>query len=296
MEATLSGLIRLLRYRFLLFAGLLPYVLGAAVAFHIQGEFSLFFFFTGLLGLFFVLLAVEALNEFFDWRLGTDRVFQLDPKPVTIGTFLFGLASLVVALIVAVFLTWKLGLPILVFSLLGFFSVLFYLGPPIKLAYRGLGELVIALSYGPFMMMGSYYLQTQSVDGLPIFVSVIPALQLFVIAAMNEVPDYLQDRLVGKANLCVRLGQKKVLELCGIALVIFYLILLVGLFKGAFPRLTAAGLAALPLSFLSYTIGLRTYENPQHFISAIRYLIVQYVFILGVFIVAYLAEGHFSST
>ncbi len=149
MERTLTRLIRLVRYRFLLVAGLLPYGLGAAVAFHSQGQFNLFLFLIGLTGLLFVLIGVEAFNEFFDWRMGTDRVFQLNPKPVTNRTFLVGIVAFFIALIVAVFLTLKLGVTIMVLSLMGFFAAFFYLAPPLKLAYRGFGEIIIALSYGP---------------------------------------------------------------------------------------------------------------------------------------------------
>ena len=50
----LVGLIQLIRYRFLLVGGLLPYALGAALAFHVHQTFDLVFFLAGLLGLFIV--------------------------------------------------------------------------------------------------------------------------------------------------------------------------------------------------------------------------------------------------
>ena len=291
MAEYLTGLIKLVRYRFLLVAGLLPYCLGAAVGFYSHGEFSPFLFLIGLVGLFFVLVGVEAFNEYFDWQLGTDRVFQLDPKPVTKSTFLVGAGAFFVALMVAIFLTLKLGVAVIIISLIGFFIALFYLGPPVKLAYRGFGEIVIALSYGPLMMLGSYYVQTQRVDVLPLFVSVIPALFLFAIAMLNEVPDYFQDRLVGKRNICVRIGQKNVVRLYGGVLVLFYLIFLAGLFLGNFPRLALLGLVCLPISLVSYATGMRTYDNPRRFVSAIRYMIIQYVIVLSVFITSYMLEG-----
>ena len=105
MGGTLSRLIELFRYRFLLFAGLLPYVLGAALAFYSDEKFNLFLFLIGLTGLLFALIGVEAFNEFFDWRLGTDRVFQLNPKPVANRTFFIGIAAFFIALIVGIYLT-----------------------------------------------------------------------------------------------------------------------------------------------------------------------------------------------
>jgi 1,4-dihydroxy-2-naphthoate octaprenyltransferase len=291
MEGALFQLIRLVRYRFLLIAGLLPYGLGAGIAFYSERRFDFPVFLLGLIGLFFVLVGVEAFNEFFDWQLGTDRVFQPNPEPVTRRTFVVGLAAFVVAFIVAVVLALELGMAIMVFSLIGFFFAFSYLGPPFKLAYRGFGEMAIALSYGPLMMLGSYYLQSRRIDTLPLLVSVIPALLLFAISILNQVPDYLQDRLVGKRNICVRIGQRNVVRLYGGIQVLFYIALLAGLFSGKLPLLAWLALACLPISLVSYTTGIRTYDNPPQFLPAIRYLITHYVFVLGILIASYILSS-----
>jgi len=293
MGGTLFRLIKLVRYRFLLVAGLLPYGLGTGIAFYLEERFDLFLFLIGLIGLLFVLIGVEAFNEFFDWQLGTDRVFQLNPKPVTSRTFHVGIAAFSVALIVGVFLTLKLGPAIILLSIIGFSASFFYLGPPLKLTYRGFGEITIALSYGPFMTLGSYYVQTQQMDFTPLFVSILPALLLFTIAILNEVPDYFQDKLVGKRNLCVRIGQKNVMKLYGGILAIFYIVLFAGLLSGIFPRLAWLVLACLPLSLMSYIIGLRNYDKPHRFVSAIRYMIIHYVIVLSILIVAYVFDKSF---
>ena len=66
---------------------------------------------------------------------------------------------------VGVYLTLRGGWPILAFALLGGMAAIFYVAPPIRWAYRGLGELVIALSYGPWMVLGSLYLHTRGAVG-----------------------------------------------------------------------------------------------------------------------------------
>lgn len=288
MAGTLCLIIQTIRYRFLLFAGLLPYGLGIVLAFHLEQQFNLALFLMGLSGLLFALIGVEAFNEFFDWRFGSDRVFQLNPKPVTTRTFLIGLAAFSVAGLMAILLTLKLGIAIIIISFMGFLAALFYLAPPLKLAYRGWGEVVIALSYGPLMMLGSYYLQTKHLDSRPLIISVIPALLLFAISIMNEVPDYLQDRIVGKRNICVRLGREKVIRLYGLVLILFYALLLGGLISKNLPPLTWLGLICVPISLVSYTTARQSYENPQRFISAIRCSIIQYLIIISVLITAYL--------
>lgn len=293
MAGTLSRLTTLVRYRFLVVAGLLPYGLGGAVAFYDEGRFNPSLFLIGLGGLVFVLIGVEAFNEFFDWHIGTDRIFQLNPKPVTNSTFLIGIATFLVALLVAILLTLKLGVPIIILSLIGFFAALFYLAPPVKLAYRGFGEIIISLSYGPFMMLGSYYVQTQRMDAQPLFVSLIPALLLFGISILNQVPDYFQDRLVGKQNICVRIGQKNVVRLYGGILILFYIALFIGLFLGRFPWVAWLALACLPISLMSFTTGIRTYNNPYRFVPVIRYMIIHYFIVHSIFIIGYIIEKPF---
>lgn len=287
MEGTLYRIIRLARYRFLLIAGLLPYVLGAGVAFYYVKRFDFFLFATGLIGLLFVLIGVEAFNEYFDWRLGTDRVFQLNPVPVTKKKFVFGLGAFFVAFIVAVFLTLELGVAIIILAGIGFFCAFSYLGPPLKFAYRGLGELIIALAYGPFMVMGSYYVQSQRIDPLPLLASVFPALLLYEIAILNEVPDYFQDRIVGKRNICVRIGQKNVVKLYGMIQALFYIVLFAGLFWGKLPRLAWLVLICLPIFTISYNTGMKTYENPRQFTSAIKYMMIHYLLVLCILITGY---------
>ncbi len=68
------------------------------------------------------------------------------------------------------------GWPILAFALLGGAAAIFYVAPPIRWAYRGLGELVIALSYGPWMVLGSLYLHTQRLSWQALAVSLVPGL------------------------------------------------------------------------------------------------------------------------
>lgn len=286
----LAGLIKLIRYRFLLVAGLLPYALGAALAFHVHQTFDLFFFLAGLLGLFFALLGVEAFNEYFDWQSGTDRVFQLHPKPVTKHTFFVGWGAFFLAGLIGVYLSWQVGWAIIIFAGLGFGGAYCYLGPPLKLTYRGLGELVIALCYGPLMTAGSFYLQAHRLEAFPLLVTLVPGLLLFAIALVNEVPDFLQDRLVGKRNLCVRLGPKTTVRLYSLIMVGFYHLVPMAYYKGIFPGLTLWALLCIPLSLVSFVVARKSYENPRRFVLVIRLLLIQYVLVLGLFITAYLQK------
>jgi len=78
VSVKIMSLIRLVRYRFFLFAGILPYFLGQAIAFNIQGTLNWSHFWWGFVGIFLVLVAVELFNEYFDAEYGGDRIFSLE--------------------------------------------------------------------------------------------------------------------------------------------------------------------------------------------------------------------------
>src|SRR5215471_7688682 len=89
----LVNVLRLIRYRFFLYAGLLPYLLGAAWAFAIAGKFDAPLFWSGLFGVILSVVGVEAFNEYFDARMGTDRVFNpADLPPISVAVFWLGVA------------------------------------------------------------------------------------------------------------------------------------------------------------------------------------------------------------
>lgn len=287
MDRIVLNFFTLIRYRFMIIAGLLPYILGAVVSVYSKARFDISLFFIGLVGILFALIGVECFNEFFDWKLGSDRVFQLNQKPVENSTFFLGIGAFFIALLIGIFLTMKSGFPIIIFSVSGFLMAFFYLGPPFRFTYRGLGEIVISLSYGPLMTLGSYYLQAQQIDILPIFVSLLPAIFLFAISIMNEVPDYFQDKFVGKKNICVRIGQKNTVRLYGGIMVLFYIILIIGLLDKKFPPIVWIIFACLPISLASFITGMQTYQNPYRFVSAVRYLLIKYIAVMSIFIAGY---------
>ena len=273
------NLVRLIRYRFFLFAGLLPYFLGQAVAFNVRGELNWIHFWLGFLGILFVLVAVELFNEYFDAKEGGDRIFSQEQPEIPSWFFKLGILALGLAFVVGLYLTSQTGWLVLVFSFLGFLGAYFYVGPPIRWAYRGFGEIVIALCYGPFMVLGSYFIQTQRVDFMPFFVSVISGLSVFCLAVLNEIPDYYQDRLVGKRNLVVRLGKQRAILLLKFSLAGVFTLLVLGIILKIIPVSAIVAVVTLPWILKSLKTAEKNYDNPQAFRFAINTIVVTHIVI-----------------
>jgi 1,4-dihydroxy-2-naphthoate octaprenyltransferase len=280
----LLRVVRLVRYRFFLYAGLLPYLLGAAWAYAVEGRFDAPVFWSGLLGVVLAVVGVEAFNEYFDARMGTDRVFNpVDLAPISAGVFWVGVVAFATALAVGVYLTLRGGWPILAFAFLGGAAAIFYEAPPIRWSYRGLGEIVIALSYGPWMVLGSLYLHTGALSWGAFEASLVPGLLIMALAVVNAIPDFHQDRLVGKRNLVVRLGRERAvwlyLGLAGAALGVAG----VGVLAGVFPPGCLAALLALPLLIRSGRRAVSTFEHPRQFVAAVRDIVACYLVATGLF-------------
>ena len=273
------NLIKLIRYRFFLFAGLLPFLLGQAVAFNVLGELNWLRFWLGFAGIFLVLIAVELFNEYFDAKEGGDRIFSQAQPQIPAWFYKLGILALAIAFIVGLYLTLQTGWPVLLFSFLGFLGAYFYVGPPIRWAYRGFGELVIGLSYGPFMLLGSYYIQTQKISFVPFFVSVISGLSVFCLAVLNEIPDYYQDMLVGKRNLVVRLGKRRAILLLKLGLVGVFVLLVFGVVLKTIPVLAIVAIATLPWIFKSLKTAEKNYDNPNAFRFAVNTIVVTHIVI-----------------
>jgi 1,4-dihydroxy-2-naphthoate octaprenyltransferase len=292
LPARLLRVLSLVRYRFFLYAGLLPYLLGAAWAYRITGHFPAAIFFGGLGGVILAVIGVEAFNEYFDARMGTDRVFNPeDLPPMSVWVLILGIAGFAGALATGVYLTQQAGWPILVFAVLGGFAAVFYVAPPIRWAYRGLGETVIALSYGPWMVLGSLYLHSGRVTWGALYASLVPGLMIMALAVVNAIPDFHQDRLVGKRNLVVRLGRQKAVGLYLLLCWVAFALIGVGVAVGILPKLCLASLVAIPYLVLSSRSATNNYEKPRLFIPAIRRIVTCYAVTVAIFTLAIVADA-----
>ena len=291
-EHPLVRVITLVRYRFFLYAGLLPYLLGAAWAYAVAREFDAALFWSGFGGVVLSVIGVEAFNEYFDARMGTDRVFNPeDIPPIAQALFWIGCVAFAAALAVGIYLSARIGWPVLAFALLGGAAAIFYEAPPIRWSYRGLGELMIALSYGPWMVLGSLYLHTRSLSWAAFAASLVPACFIMALAVVNAIPDFHQDRLVGKRNLVVRAGRENAvylyLGLAGAGLAV----IVMGVIARAFTPWALAALVAIVPVVASARCALRNFSSPRQFLPAMRSMVVSYIVVTGLFTAAIFTQS-----
>ena len=89
---------------------------------------------------------------------------------------------------------------VLIAALAGFFGI-FYSAPPFKFGYRGLGEPVIGLIFGPLLMSGCFYASAGCISSEVVWISVPVGLLVMNILYTHSFIDMAGDAESGKMTL-----------------------------------------------------------------------------------------------
>jgi 1,4-dihydroxy-2-naphthoate octaprenyltransferase len=256
-------------------ATIVPVVLGIAIAAS-QGAFDLLTAILTVVGASFVQLGLNVANDVFDATLGADdanvtptqfsggsRVIQYGLVSLRQMAGLAGAFYLAAAAIGLILLGVRGSTALLLIGVVGIIVSLEYTAPPLKLVYRGLGEIAVALGFGPLMLLGAYVVQTGGALSWEPFVASLPiALLVALILYVNEIPDRRGDARAGKRTLPVRWSRASVITGYRVAAAAAYAILVAGVLAGLLPIPALIALATVPLA-LRVSRGLEpNYDNP----------------------------------
>jgi 1,4-dihydroxy-2-naphthoate octaprenyltransferase len=256
-------------------ATVVPVVLGIAIA-AAHGLFDLPTALLTIVGACFVQLGLNVANDVFDSRLGADDA-NVTPTRYSGGSRViqYGLvssrqmASLAIAFYLGaaaiglVLLAVRGSPALLAIGIAGFVISIGYTAPPLKLVYRGLGEVAVALGFGPLMLLGAYVVQTGgALAWEPVVASIPVALLVALILYVNEIPDRRGDSYAGKRTLPVRFTRDAVVRGYDGAVVAAYGVVVGGVVVGLLPIPALLVLLTIPLARRVHD-GLRpNYENP----------------------------------
>jgi 1,4-dihydroxy-2-naphthoate polyprenyltransferase len=256
-------------------ATIVPIVLGILIAAS-HGAFDLVAAVLTLLGGVFVHLGLNVANDVFDTAQGADDA-NVTPTQFSGGSRViqYGLVTIrqMATLATAFYLAGgAIGLILLAFygspallaiGIAGFIVSLGYTAPPLKFVYRGLGEIAVAIGFGPLMLLGAYVVQTRgSLAWEPVVASIPVALLIALILYVNEIPDRRGDAHAGKRTLPVRFSRDAVIGGYNVAVIAAYATLVGGVLLGVLPIPTLLMLLTIPLA-RRVSAGLApNYDNP----------------------------------
>ncbi|MFQ5976349.1 MAG: prenyltransferase [Candidatus Hydrothermarchaeales archaeon] len=255
--------IRAFRLKFLP-QGVMPVVLGTAIAWSVDNAFNLGYFLLAFFGMMLVQFGLTMLDDWHDFKRGTDTTGAEEKNPYTGGSGVLVDGTItpkemitvvaifyVIALIIGIYFTLVLGPIVMYIVLAGFFISIFYSLKPFQFAYRGLGEFMMLLGYGPTITLGAYFVQAQRLTWQAFLAGLVPGMLMWAMIVINEIPDYEEDSRTEKRNLVVRLGVEKGKSLFMEGLAVIYLFIVFCVALNIFPATALIALLSLPFALKS---------------------------------------------
>ena len=168
--------------------------------------------------LFAILMQIDAnlINDYFDFRKGSDREDRLGPERACAQGWVTPRA-MCIAIGITTFLSCLVGLGILFIHLqwellgVGALCVLFSFLYTTKLSYLGWGDLLVLVFFGLIPVIFTYYVLTGGGWNIPLVIaSVAMGLATDNLLIVNNYRDRYQDEKSGKRTIIVRLLQSRI--------------------------------------------------------------------------------------
>ena len=194
-------------------AAVAPVIVGSAVAVR-EHMFSAGPAFAALLGALAIQAGANLANDLSDFRRGADTVHRLGPPRAVQHGLLseaqvgWGIVvAFACATLVGLYLTWVAGWPVIAIGVASMTAAVAYTGGPWPFGYRALGELFTFLFFGVVAVVGTYYVQAESITASALAASLPVGFTVTAILVVNNVRDIDTDRMAGKRTLAVVLGR-----------------------------------------------------------------------------------------
>jgi 1,4-dihydroxy-2-naphthoate octaprenyltransferase len=276
-----------------------PVLLGIAIA-ATHGAFTWWTALLTLIGGSLAHLAINVTNDIFDTLSGADEA-NTTPTQFSGGSRVAIYELLTVRQLVAVALALFAGAAaiglvlvlvtrsttLLWIGVAGILVGVAYTAPPLKLVHRGLGEIAVAIGFGPIMLLGAYVVQTGRIAAEPLVVSITIGILVALILFVNEIPDRSGDASAGKRTLPVRFSPSIVQIGYLVAAALAFALIAGGVAIGLLPWPTLLALLAAPVAVRVYRGIKVNYDSPYALMATMGMNINLTLLVGGLLLVAY---------
>jgi 1,4-dihydroxy-2-naphthoate polyprenyltransferase len=246
-------------------AAIAPVLVGTAAAVEWVGELPrVGAFLAALAGSILIQIGTNLANDYSDAKRGADTADRLGPVRVTSAGLVAPQRVLTAtwiafgaAVACGVYLTVVAGPVILLIGAVSIAAGVLYTGGPRPYGYAGFGEFFVFLFFGLVAVNGSYYVQLERLDALPLGLSISVGFLATAILVVNNVRDIETDRRAGKMTLAVRTGRHNAVVLYRLLVLGAFAVLPISLVGTEASLLPLIGLLSLPLAIAP----LRTMSN-----------------------------------
>lgn len=231
---------------------IVPIAVGSAVAYWQTAAFSWPIFLAFLLAAILTIAWLNLSNDVFDSETGIDRnkahsVVNLTGNKSLVFWIANGCLLLAFAGI-AVIAWWQQDVMVVGCILLACALGYSYQGPPFRLGYQGLGEIICFFSFGPIATEAAYYSQARAFSPLALAPAALVGLTTAIVLFCSHFHQVEDDLAAGKRSPIVRLGTARGAAVLHGAVVAVFVVLGIALTTGALPPWTAIVFLSVPLA------------------------------------------------
>jgi len=300
-KVKIKNIIELGRFRFLA-GGFLLYIMGSLLAVVSNVSFSIELFIFGYAIMFPAHLSLSYSNNFFDINVdkynqpigisgGSKSLIKHPELKDTCKNISITLMIISIIVTFAFMFIYSFSFLLLIFVVFGNLLGWFYSAPPIRMAYRGLGELANMINMGLLMPGIGYWVMKGVLD--PFFFVFAIALFIYglVFMVIVETPDMEGDIKGKKQTLVVKIGRKTTYIILLISMIItsiyFFFISLLELYSEYIDFTVVFAISLIPiiialigLIYKPFTKKIATKVATVNMYSIISYLALFNVYIL----------------
>jgi 2-carboxy-1,4-naphthoquinone phytyltransferase len=263
---------------------IIPISVGSAVAYTQQQWIDLNILGTFLLSAIAIIAWLNISNDVFDSDTGID-INKAESVVNLTGNrnLMFWLANLFLSIGIAGIATiswWQQDLTVIEIVALSCLLGYTYQGPPFRLGYQGLGEVICTICFGPLAVSAAYYSQTQSWSIANLTASIIIGISTSLILFCSHFHQVKDDLAAGKLSPIVRMGTSmgaKVLEWSTASI---YILTAIGVISKLFPVATLLVFLSLPLAIKLTQFVTEYHDRPER-VRTCKYLAVRLHFVSG---------------
>lgn len=263
---------------------IIPISVGTATAFTETGIINWQIFITFLLSAIFIIAWLNSSNDVFDADTGIDinkqhsLVNLTGNKPLIfwLSNLFLGLGLLGIGLITY----WQQDWMVIKLIALACFFGYTYQGPPFRLGYQGLGEILCFFTFGPLTVSAAYYSQAQTWSRAALIISVIIGITTSIILFCSHFHQVTDDLAAGKRSPIVRLGTEWGAKWLGFFCAVVYGLSLIFVILGILPWPALAIFLSLPLAIQLYR-HVWQYHNQPDKVSNSKFIAVNLHFFSG---------------
>lgn len=225
-------------------------------------------------------ISVDLLNDYSDFKNGIDTNTKRTRysggtgvlpenliKPRVI--YCAGIAFLILGGLTGLYFVTIKGIVILILLSFAIISIYFY---STNIVNAGLGELFVGIK-GCMIVMGSYYIQSDTIGFTSVFVGIIVGLLSAAVLLITSFPDYDADKKSGRRTLVILSGRENSVKIFTLLIMVTYGMIIVGSILNIISIFSIIGLLSTPFAAKAI-YKLRQFNDTSPLISSMGNTII----------------------